>query len=392
MSSAARARSIALDAPMPGGSLDFELPDSLLAHEPPEARGYARDDVRLLVTDPDDDDVRHATMHDLPDFLRGGDVLVVNSSATINAALGAWRTGVGARPDEMIALHLSSPVPDATDDQQWVVELRHLTADGTRPLLDARAGERIRLRGGATATLVQPFGRRSAGRMPNDPVRLWEAELSYPGGAMAYAWEFGSPIRYGYVHDRWPLAMYQTIFADEPGSAEMPSAGRPFTRQLVHRIRARGVEIEPITLHTGVASLEKSEPPYPERYRVSPETASVVNRAREAGGRIVAVGTTVARALETVVSDAGAVRAGEGWTDLVVTSERGVRAVDALITGFHEPRASHLAMLEAIAGRRHLAVAYRAALRERYLWHEFGDLHLIMRRSGEAHEARRTKR
>jgi S-adenosylmethionine:tRNA ribosyltransferase-isomerase len=229
--------------------------------------------------------------------------------------------------------------------------------------------------------LVQPLGRATASGLPNDAVRLWEARFTHPGGALAYAWEFGSPIRYGYVPDRWPLAMYQTVFADEPGSAEMPSAGRPFTRHLVERVEARGVTIAPLVLHTGVASLESGEAPYPERYRVPAATAAAVNRARAAGGRVIAVGTTVVRALETVASVDGTVSASEGWTDLVITPERGVRAVDALLTGFHEPRASHLAMLEAIAGRRHVVVAYGAAIRERYLWHEFGDVHLIMRRS-----------
>jgi S-adenosylmethionine:tRNA ribosyltransferase-isomerase len=248
-------------------------------------------------------------------------------------------------------------------------------------LLDARAGERIGLRGGAFATLLGPYRRVADVQSPNDLVRLWEAEISYPGGALAYAWEFGSPIRYGYVRDRWPLAAYQTIFADEPGSAEMPSAGRPFTRRLVRDIEARGVTIAPLVLHTGVASLESGEAPYPERYRVPSETAAAVNHARASGARVVAVGTTVVRALETVTAADGTVSAGEGWTDVVITPERGVRVVDALLTGFHEPRASHVAMLEAIAGRRHLAVAYRAAIRERYLWHEFGDVHLIMRRS-----------
>ena len=154
MSLALRVPREALGSPLPDESLDFELPSVLLAHEPPEARGLARDGVRLLVTDPDDDSVRHATVRDLPDYLRAGDVLVVNASATINAALDAWRPAVGSVPDEMIRLHLSSPVPDATDDRHWIVEMRRLAADGSRPLLDARVGERIGLRGGATATLI----------------------------------------------------------------------------------------------------------------------------------------------------------------------------------------------------------------------------------------------
>jgi S-adenosylmethionine:tRNA ribosyltransferase-isomerase len=145
------------------------------------------------------------------------------------------------------------------------------------------------------------------------------------------------------------------------------------------RLQSKGVVIAPIILHTGVASLEAGEPPYPERFRVAGCAAAAVNRARANGGRVVAVGTTVVRALETVASPDGTVGAGEGWTDVVITPERGVRAVDALVTGFHEPRASHLALLEAIAGRDHLRVAYKAAVQNSYLWHEFGDLHLLVR-------------
>jgi len=365
-------------------ALDFVLPEELVAREPPEVRGIARDGVRLLVSDPDTDDVRHAAARDLPKFLGPGDVLVVNASATINAALDGWRSERSSA-GELVVLHLSSPVPWSDDDHRWVIELRRLTGDGTHPLLDARAGERVRLRGGGSATLLAPFGERTSG-LPNGVVRLWEAELTCPGGVMAYAEEFGAPIRYAYVRERRPLYMYQTMFGMEPGSAEMPSAGRPFTADIVMRLQSKGVVVAPIILHTGVASLEAGEPPYPERFRVSGCTADAVNRARATGHRVVAVGTTAVRALETVASPDGTVSAAEGWTDLVVTPESGVRVVDALVTGFHEPRASHLALLEAFAGRRHIGVAYRAALENGYLWHEFGDLHLIIgnRESGIA--------
>ena len=357
-------------------ALDFMLPGELVAREPPEARGLARDGVRLLVSDPATDDVRHATARDLPEFLGPGDVLVVNASATINAAFDGWRSVRGSATGELVAVHISSPVPWSDDDHRWVVELRRLTGEGTRPLLDARAGERVRLRGGGSATLLAPFGERGPG-LPNGSVRLWEAELTCPSSVMAYAAEFGAPIRYAYVRERWPLYMYQTMFGMEPGSAEMPSAGRPFTADIVMRLQSKGVVVAPIILHTGVASLEAGEPPYPERFRVTGCTRDAVNRARATRHRVVAVGTTAVRALETVASPDGTVSAAEGWTDLIVTPERGVRVVDALVTGFHEPRASHLALLEALAGRRHIAVAYRAALENGYLWHEFGDLHLI---------------
>ena len=193
------------------------------------------------------------------------------------------------------------------------------------------------------------------------------------GSVLSLAARFGSPIRYAYVPERWPLEHYQTVFATEPGSAEMPSAGRAFTREIVGRLERKGVRVVPLVLHTGVASLESNEPPYPERYRVPVGTAEAVNRA----SRVIAVGTTVVRALETVALPNGQVRAGEGWTDLVITPERGLQVVDAMVTGFHEPRSSHLAMLEALAGPDHLARAYRTAVRCRYLWHEFGDVHLI---------------
>ena len=158
----------------------------------------------------------------------------------------------------------------------------------------------------------------------------------------------------------------------------MPSAGRAFTSGLITQLVAHGIKIAPLILHTGVASLEDYEPPYEEYYRVSAETARLVNATRAAGKRVIAVGTTVIRALETVTDRDGTTHSGEGWTRVVVTPERGIRAVNAMLTGLHEPHASHLFMLEALAGREHLKVTYAEALKEGYLWHEFGDLHLIL--------------
>jgi S-adenosylmethionine:tRNA ribosyltransferase-isomerase len=215
--------------------------------------------------------------------------------------------------------------------------------------------------------------------------RLWIAALVVPDGVPAHLARFGFPIRYGYVKQSWPSSMYQTVFATEMGSAEMPSAGRPFTPELVTRLVSSGVQIAPIVLHTGVASLEDHEPPYEEFYRVSPETAERVNAARRDGHRIVAVGTTVVRALETVSDERGTMAPGEGWTSLVITPDRPLRVVNAMITGLHEPHATHLTMLgrvvEAAGGhQRHLERAYREAKVAGYLWHEFGDSHLIIGR------------
>jgi S-adenosylmethionine:tRNA ribosyltransferase-isomerase len=158
----------------------------------------------------------------------------------------------------------------------------------------------------------------------------------------------------------------------------MPSAGRAFTPQLITRLVAKGVQIAPLILHTGVASLEEHEPPYEEFYRVPLDTARLVNAARAAGRRVIAVGTTVVRALETVTDAEGVTHPGEGWTRLVITPERGLRAVNGLLTGLHEPEASHLAMLQALAGLEHLEITYAEALKQGYLWHEFGDLHLML--------------
>jgi S-adenosylmethionine:tRNA ribosyltransferase-isomerase len=341
--------------------VDFVLPAELAAHEPPEARGLARDEVKLMVSRVSTNEITNTCFFRIPDYLERGDVLVVNTSATMNAALSAGDT----------TLHLSNPL----EKNRWVVELRRNTRKGTAPLLDAEAGRMVSLPGGGAAYLIEPYQ-----HYPNgiDGVRLWIAELHLPSDVFSYSERYGTPIRYDYVPIAWPISYYQTIFATEPGSAEMPSAGRAFTPGVIARIKERGVKIAPIVLHTGVSSLETGEAPYPERYKVAAETAHAVNTARAAGGRVIAVGTTVVRALETVSSFDGTVSRGEGWTDLVITPERGVHAVDAILTGLHAPAASHLAMLEAFAGVDHLSMAYANALDEKYLWHEFGDLHLIL--------------
>ncbi|GAC1456255.1 MAG: S-adenosylmethionine:tRNA ribosyltransferase-isomerase [Ktedonobacterales bacterium] len=348
--------------------LDFTLPPELEAAEPPEARGLARDEVRLMVSFRADDRIEHARFRDLGRYLRAGDVLVVNTSGTLNAALPATRAD--GRPVE---LHLSTHLPA----DLWVVEVREPAVKGTRPLRDVRAGETLALPAQGSATLHMPYARDRQAVLPA-PARLWIATLQLPGPLESYLAAHGFPIRYSYVREAWPISYYQTAYATEVGSAEMPSAGRAFTPELITALVAQGVQIAPLLLHAGVASLEDHEPPYEEFYRVPPATAQLVNAARAEGRRVIAVGTTVVRALETVAAPDGAVHAGEGWTDLIVTPERGIYAVDALLTGLHEPRATHLAMLEALAGRAHLRLVYAAALRERYLWHEFGDLHLLL--------------
>ncbi|HEX6288412.1 MAG TPA: S-adenosylmethionine:tRNA ribosyltransferase-isomerase [Herpetosiphonaceae bacterium] len=350
------------------GGLDFSLPPELEASAPPEARGLARDEVRLMVSYHADDRVIHTQFRDLPRFLHAGDVLAINTSGTMNAAIDARRADGTA-----VELHLSTHLPA----DLWIVEVRLPADNATVAFYDASAGETLALPNGATATLHMPYlSDRTAYR--GGPTRLWIATLNLPGPLHTYLERYGFPIRYGYVNQDWPTEYYQTVYATEVGSAEMPSAGRAFTPELLTRLVARGVQIVPLLLHTGVASLEDHEPPYEEFYRVPVETARAVNSARALGRRVIAVGTTVVRALETVTDVDGVTHPGEGWTREIITPERGIRAINGLLTGLHEPRATHLAMLEALAGIEHLQVTYAEALREGYLWHEFGDLHLIL--------------
>ncbi len=365
------------DYPEATSPLHFELPEELEAGEPPEARGLRRDEVRLMVSYLDDDSVVHSRFGDLPAFLRAGDTLVVNTSGTMNAALPAER-----RDGTPLTVHLSTHLPA----DLWVVELR--TSSGDEPVLDGKPGQVLALPDGASIVLQTPYlsEKRQRGEGSN---RLWISTLNLSISFNDYLDRYGSPIRYRYVRESWPASYYQTVYATEVGSAEMPSAGRAFTPDLITRLVAKGVRVVPLILHTGVASLEDDEPPYEEFYRVPPETAEAVNTAHTAGRSVVAVGTTVVRALETVTDRDGSTHPGKGWTDLFITPERGVRSVDAMLTGLHEPRSTHLSMLQALAGRgsvrhlatsgtEHLEVAYSEALKEEYLWHEFGDLHLIL--------------
>ncbi len=354
-------------------ALDFHLPIELEASEPPEARGLARDQVRLMVSYIEANRVLHARFYKLPDFLSPGDVLVINTSGTLCAALSARRSD-GAP----LELHLSTHLPA----DLWVVELRQPGPNGTTPFFAAQPGERLQLPGGGWVqlhTAYRPEQRIPAGDVVSaGEVRLWIATLSLPAPVHEYLDKYGFPIRYPYVPESWPISYYQTVYATEPGSAEMPSAGRAFTPELITRLVAQGIQVAPLILHTGVASLESHEPPYEEYYRVPAETAAAVNNAHQSGKRVIAVGTTVVRALETVTGQDGVASPGQGWTDVIITPERGLRAVNGLLTGLHEPRSSHLAMLQALAGRDHLRLTYSQALSQGYLWHEFGDLHLIL--------------
>lgn len=353
----------------PLSAIEFSLPPELEASAPPEARGLRRDEVRLMISNYSTDQVKHTRFYQLDKYLNEGDVLVINTSRTRNSALMASRAD-----GSVVELHLSTHF----DDNLWTVEVRAMDELGkTKHLDDACEGEILSLASAVSAVLQGPYISDCNENLKPSEI-LWLAKINFPHDVDDYLTRYGFPIRYNYVKERWPLSFYQTVYATEPGSAEMPSAGRPFTPKLLKRLASKGIQIAPLILHTGVSNLETHEPPYKEFYRVTPETARTVNEARAAGHRVVAVGTTAIRALESVTNGDRQTHAGEGWTCLVITPQRGLRAVNALITGMHEPEASHLAILEALAGLPHIKIAYDEALRKGYLWHEFGDLHLII--------------
>jgi S-adenosylmethionine:tRNA ribosyltransferase-isomerase len=320
------------------------------ATAPAEARGLARDEVRLLVASLTQQTDTH--FHQLPSFLRAGDLVVVNTSATLAASLDGRR-----RDGSEVEVHFAT----ALDDGSWIIEVRP-PGQSFGPVTDVREGERLELPSGAWLRVVET--------LPGQ-VRLHRAEVAVEVTGLLE--KFGRPIAYGYIPQRWPLTDYQTVFADEPGSAEMPSAARPFTQQTIRDLAVRGVLMAPIVLHAGVSSPDLGEPPRAERYRVPKATAQLVQHVKRSGGRVVAVGTTVTRALETTAGHAG-----EGWTELVLSLDRPARVVDGLVTGWHEPGASHLQLLEAVAGADLVAGAYVEAERRGYLWHEFGDSCLLL--------------
>jgi len=325
-------------------------PSLIEAVGPPERHGVARDEVRMLVTNRATRSHAHARFLDLPSALRTGDILVVNDSATLPAAIAARRAN-----GEALTLHVATMI----DARIWMAEPR-----GT-----VFVGEELRLPCGGSAVMIAP--------VEPEQARLWYAWFQLPSPMYEYLHDVGEPIRYGYVTRRFPLSDYQTMFAREPGSSEMPSASRPFTPRVVSALHARGIDFATITLHCGVASFELAERPGMERFTVPRETADALNAARAGGRRIIAIGTTVLRALESALQG-NEIVASSGWTDLIIDSQSRIKSVDGFLTGFHDPKATHLWMLRAFTDAGLLASAYDEAGRRGYHYHEFGDVHLIV--------------
>ena len=344
-------------------TLSFTLPEALAAKEPPERRGLARDDVRLLVLDRNGT-AQHSQFNQIDQFLRPDDLLVFNASRTLPAVIKGCEQPTGPCLEVRLA-HQQA-------DGAWLALLLCQQKD----LFTCGLHADMHLDFGAGLT-AQVTGRDN--RIP----RLWRLNFSLTGTALIdKLHQIGQPIRYSYVSAPWELDYYQTVYASVPGSAEMPSAGRAFTWQLLFKLKQRGINTAHIVLHTGLSSymddaLDEQHPAAEEEYVISDKAAAQINDTRRRGGRVIAVGTTVVRALETVADEQG-VKPGQGYTRLMITAKHRLKAVDGLLTGLHEPEASHLDLLTAFLPAKKLQPAYEAAVQEKYLWHEFGDLSLIL--------------
>lgn len=329
----------------------------------------ARGERRLLLFDRRSGAVGDAQLDDLPTLVRPGDLFVVNDAATLPASLPA-RAPSGA-PIEVRLVRARD------DGRRWQAVLFGAgdwrTPTEHRPAAEAlRAGDRLEV-AGLPAT-VSELSRTS--------VRLFDLVFeSDPDVVWAALYRRGRPIQYAHVPEPLALWSVQTAYAARPWAAEAPSAGVPLDWSLLSALRARGVGLAAITEGAGLSST--GDPaidaalPLPERFEVPAATVRAVNAARARGGRVVAVGTSVVRALESAAAS-GELRPARGETDLVIGPGYRPRAVDGLFTGLHEPTASHFALLQAFAPPAQLGAAYAHAERGGYLGHEFGDTNLIL--------------
>lgn len=343
-------------------TIDFELPKGLECPLPTEMRGISRDEVRLLVTN-SSGDVGHDHFYNLDKYLNSGDVLVVNSSGTRPSALP-----IVLPEHEKGMVHFSTRI----SAREWLVEIRQVKHNETLRWANGRSGTQFLLPGGAKLYLKKSY------YQDRQMINLWVAELRTRLDHDEYLSEYAQPIKYQQLDKPFPLDFYQTMFAFHSGSAEMPSAARAFTPQVMERLHQKGVLIAPILLHTGVSSLEEDEPPYPEYMEIDAVSASVINAAKKDGRNVIAIGTTAIRALESTTNSVGEVVPYKGHTSLYIDTGFEMQVADGMLTGFHEPRASHLKMLESLAGKSCVEQAYDLAIEHGYYWHQFGDLHLIL--------------
>src|SRR6266567_69664 len=345
----------------------FVLPPELSAKEPPERRGIRRDQVRLLVIERATGKIEHTRFDKIDNYLRQNDLLVFNSSRTLPASMRGCDCSAAHGP--CMEVRLAERLPD----DSWLALL--LCEQGDPFGCGLREGMQIDFAEGLNARVIA--------RDENIP-RLWKLRFSALGAQLVdLIYRLGKPIRYEYVSAPWDLDYYQTVYATEPGSAEMPSAGRAFTWKLLLDLKRRGIGSAYVVLHAGLSSylddeLDRQHPASEEEYFVNRVSARKISQTRERGGRVIAVGTTVVRALESAASENGNVTEVRGYTRLKIDRQHRLRSVNGLLTGLHEPEASHLDLLSAFLPAEQIHAAYREAIARRYLWHEFGDLNLIL--------------
>lgn len=342
----------------------FELPDELSARKPPELRGVNRDGVKLLVINREDGRTYHSTFNHLSDFLRGGDLLIFNSSRTLPASLKTINSGKNQPTEVRLAEHL----PDDT----WLVLI--LFGNETQNNALVKPGQKLEFDSGLSGIVEKKDSRNP---------RLWKIKFTETGAALIdIFYQIGKPIRYGYISAPLPLEYYMTVFAIDPGSSEMPSAGRAFTWKMLFDLKNKNISTAFLTLHTGLSSymdddLSATHMVSEEEYFIPAGAAAKIRTAKAKGGRVIAVGTTVVRALESSASRTGKVIAGHDYTNLRITEDHNLKIASGLITGFHEPEASHLDLISAFMSPWQIRKAYEEAIERKYLWHEFGDLCLI---------------
>ncbi len=351
-------------------------PSQLYGDEVLAAATGARGDVlgeRLLVIDPSSESLEDARVADLPRFLRAGDLVVVNDAATLPASLSA-RGPAG----EAMELRLAHRHDDARWDAvlfgegDWRTRTEHRAPPPTLSRGD------VLTCGGDLAAVVEARADRSP--------RLVTLRFSHEGDAFwRRLYALGRPVQYAHLREELALWDVQTPFASRPWSVEMPSAGRPLSWALTGALRGEGVEVAAVTHAAGLSStgddVLDAEMPWPERSDISQATVDAVARCRARGGRVVAAGTSVVRALEgRVARSEGVLTAGTAVTDLVLREGATLRVVDGIFTGMHEPGTSHFALLTAFASASLLHASLRFAAGRGYLQHEFGDSALILAR------------
>jgi len=335
---------------------DYDLPKELIAQKPVEPR----DASRLMVVDRASGAIAHRRFRDLPEYLRPGDGLVINDTRVMPARLLGCRERTGGAMEVLLLKRLSR--------DRWETLVK--------PGKKARPGERIVFGDGLlVGTVVGPTD--YGGRI---------IDFRYEGVFENLLDRLGQMPLPPYIHEQLEdPERYQTVYAREWGSAAAPTAGLHFTPELLDRLVAQGVEIHRITLHVGLGTFRPVEVEDPtqhkmhsEFFRVSPEAAAGLNRVRARGGRLVVVGTTSVRTLETVAAEDGTIQPGEGWTDIFIYPGYRFKAVDCLITNFHLPKSTLLMLVSAFAGHDLIMRAYREAVAQRYRFFSFGDAMLIL--------------